>query len=303
MAEVKPDTQLKKSLGQIFKPAPRSHKGQNGRLLIIGGSKIFHAASLWSAEIASHFVDLVHYASTTENETVFLNLKSKFTNGIVIPKEKLLDYLEEDDVILIGPGMERGKIEINKFSETPTFEEIIKIENEAEYTYVLIKFLIEKYPQKQFVFDAAALQMMNPDWMKLLQTKAIVTPHTKEFQKLFGVEITDQNKQELVGQKAQEFHCIILLKDVEDFISDGTELVEIVGGNEGLAKGGSGDVLAGLVSSFACKSNVKSSAVIASYIVKTAAESLYKDMGPYFNTSQLIQMIPIVSKKVLFDNT
>lgn len=284
MAEVQPEGQLAKSLKNIYRPGVRSHKGQNGRLLIIGGSKIFHAASLWSAEIASHFVDLVHYSSTVENEAVFINLKTKFVNGIVIPQVRLFDYVEEDEVILIGPGMERGADE------------------EADYTKNIIKTLIEKYPHKQYVFDAAALQMMSAEWLKDLQKKAIVTPHTKEFRKLFGQELNSNNKKELLLSKAREFNCIILLKDVEDYVCDGTTITEIIGGNEGLVKGGSGDVLAGLTASFATKSPAIDSAIMASYIEKTAAEALYPGSGPYFNTSDLINKIPSIAKKVLFDN-
>lgn len=300
MAEVHPEEQLLKSVSKIYRPGVRSHKGQNGRLLIIGGSSIFHAASLWSAQVASHFVDLTHYSSTVENQQIFINLKSKFADGIIIPKEKLLEYVEEDDCILVGPGMERGQIDESKFA-TLSFEQILPLKDEAEYTYYLIKFLTHNYAHKQFVFDAAALQMMKPEWLKELEKKAVLTPHAKEFHKLFGVEINHENREEVIKNKAAEFNCIILLKDVEDFVSDGTLVVTITGGNEGLAKGGSGDALAGLTASFATKSPSLDSAVIASYIEKTSAEKLYKTLGPYFNTTQLIEQIPETATTLLFD--
>lgn len=110
MPTSKPENSIKEAIDKVTRIDPQSHKGQNGRVLIIGGSSIFHSASLWSAEVASKFVDLVHYSSTVENQQVFINLKSKFTNGIIVPHEVLLDYVKEDDCILIGPGMERGDI-------------------------------------------------------------------------------------------------------------------------------------------------------------------------------------------------
>jgi NAD(P)H-hydrate epimerase len=78
MATSKPEIIIDWAIKQINLPSTNSHKGQNGRLLVIGGSHIFHAASLWSAEIASKFIDLVHYSSTEENQQIFINLKSKF---------------------------------------------------------------------------------------------------------------------------------------------------------------------------------------------------------------------------------
>src|SRR3989338_8813397 len=90
---------IKPFLKSIHLPQPNSHKGQNGRILVIGGSTLFHSASLWAAEIASHFVDMVHYASTVENNEIFLSLKKKFRNGIVVPKKDISLYAKEDDAI------------------------------------------------------------------------------------------------------------------------------------------------------------------------------------------------------------
>ncbi len=66
---------IKPYLRQLSIPAVNSHKGQNGKLMIIGGSGLFHSASIWAAEIASHFVDMVHYSSTPENNQILLSLK------------------------------------------------------------------------------------------------------------------------------------------------------------------------------------------------------------------------------------
>ena len=54
------DTEL---LKKLYRPAQDSHKGQNGKLLLIGGSKLFHAASLWPLTVASRVCDMVFYAS------------------------------------------------------------------------------------------------------------------------------------------------------------------------------------------------------------------------------------------------
>src|SRR4030042_678865 len=111
---------------KLYIPPSGSHKGQNGRLLIIGGSHLFHAASLWALEVASRIVDLVHYSSVPENNELVGKIKSEFRDGIVVPRSDVDSYIEEDDVILIGPGMTRD-------SETKE----------------LTDRLLKKYPNKQ----------------------------------------------------------------------------------------------------------------------------------------------------------
>src|SRR3990170_6785064 len=96
--------EIKDYLKKLYVPPKSSHKGQNGRLLIIGGSHLFHAASLWSLEVASRIVDLVHYSSVPENNQIVQHLKEEFRDGIIIPREHIDDYIQEDDCILIGPG-------------------------------------------------------------------------------------------------------------------------------------------------------------------------------------------------------
>lgn len=267
---------IKTFFKKLSLPQPNSHKGQNGKILIIGGSSLFHSASLWAAEVVSHFADMVHYSSTVENEEIFLSLKKKFHNGMVISQNKLMDYVKEDDTVLVGPGMMReGK--------------------EGKYTYNLTKTLVEKFPNKKFVFDAGALQMIEVDWLKNLKQKAVITPHQKEFEKLFGINInimTIKDKEKIVKTKAKEFKTVILLKAVVDIISDGDNTMIIEGGNAGLTKGGTGDVLASLTSSFYLNNNCFDSAVFASILLKKTSEVLYRTKGYWYNVSDIIDKLP-----------
>lgn len=308
MVTVKPTRALKTALKKIKLPKPDSHKGQNGRLLIIGGSSLFHAASLWSAAIASRIVDIVHYCSTKENEKVFVNLKSKFVDGIVVKKEDMLDYVEEDDCVLLGPGMVRGKIN-SKFKSQPRlnpgqnlkFSQILKIEDEATYTYYLTKFLSKNFPQKKFVFDAGSLQMMEKDWLLAFKEKPILTPHKKEFERLFGVSLdsVSKAKKQVVEETAKKYHCVLLLKIVDDIISSDQQTVTVKGGNAGLTKGGTGDVLAGLTAALAAKNDSFISCLLASYFVNQSAEELFEKAGLWYNASDLVFQIPKTMKKKL----
>ncbi|MFA6080858.1 MAG: NAD(P)H-hydrate dehydratase [Patescibacteria group bacterium] len=278
------DTKLVKSfLSKLSLPKPNSHKGQNGKVLIIGGSSLFHSASLWAAEVASHFVDMVHYSSTEENQKIFLSLKKKFHNGIIISKEKITDYVKEDNTILIGSGMVREG-------------------TEAEYTSDLVKSLIENFSEKQFVMDAGALQVMRADWLTELKTPSIITPHQKEFEKLFGISIFDKSlieKEKIVKETAKKFKTIILLKAIVDIISDGSDVYLVEGGNAGLTKGGTGDILAGLTAALSTTNPALASAVISSILLKKTGERLFQSKGYWYNIDNIIEMIPEVLKETI----
>ena len=94
-------------LKKLYIPAADSHKGDNGKLLIIGGSVLFHAASLWSLQVASRIVDMVFYSSVPQNNELVEREKAEFRNGIIVPRNKIEHYIEEADCILIGPGLPR----------------------------------------------------------------------------------------------------------------------------------------------------------------------------------------------------
>lgn len=252
-------------LKKLYIPPGESHKGQNGRLLVIGGSHLFHAASLWALTVASRIVDLVHYCSVPENNEIVQKAKEEFRNGIVISREDVESYIEEDDCILIGPGMTRD-------SETET----------------LTNTLLKKYPHKQWVIDAGALQMMD---VSLIPKNAILTPHHGEYAQLFG----DQD----VSDVTKKHQCIVLLKGERDIASDGKETRVIEGGNAGMTKGGTGDVLAGLIAALACKNDPFLATIAGSFINKKAGDALYARVGPYFNATDLAGEIPVVMKELI----
>lgn len=263
---------------KIKLPVSDSHKGQNGKVLIIGGSQLFHSASLWSAEVASHFADMIHYASTEENNEIFLSLKKKFKNGIIVRRDQLDFYVKEDDVILIGPGLER-----------------------IEETKNLTKQILKQASDKQLVIDAGSLQMMNPEWLKGLKKRAIVTPHQKEFESMFKVRVSDFSNSEKareVEKQAKKYGCTILFKSVIDIVSDGQKTFIIEGGNQGLTKGGTGDILAGLVSGFATHSDPVSACVCASFVLKKSADQLLISRGYWYNNSDILEIIPKVVNSI-----
>ncbi len=257
-----------------------SHKGQNGKLLIIGGSQLFHAASKWSLDIASKIVDMVFYSSVPSNNCLIsmwqkgeldqqLNQEAKknFWQGIVISRNQIKNYIEEADCVLLGPGMERGA-----------------------YTARLSNRLLKKYPEKKWVIDAGALQMLNPN---LLNANCVITPHQRELEVL-------RKKDPRFSPENYQALPICLLKGPEDQIFFGQDFKQLAlpksillkGGNAGMTKGGTGDVLAGLLAALYCKNSAVVSTVIASYINKKTGDYLFDSVGPHFNASDLVNNIP-----------
>ncbi|MEK9169794.1 MAG: ADP/ATP-dependent (S)-NAD(P)H-hydrate dehydratase [Patescibacteria group bacterium] len=194
-----------------------------------------------------------------------------------------MDYVKEDDAILVGSGMMREGAE-------------------AKYTFDLTKSLIENFPDKRFIFDAGALQVMEPDWLLKLKTPAIITPHQKEFEKLFDVSIHRSNieeKFELVQTMSRKYKVTILLKAITDIISDGNEVYLVEGGNAGLTKGGTGDILAGLTTALSSNNSALTSAVTASLLLKKTGEKLFHSKGYWYNVGNIIEMIPEVLKEII----
>lgn len=304
-------------ISDLYLPSRDSHKGQNGKLLIIGGSHLFHAASLWALEVASRIVDLVHYSSVAENNRLVAHLKQEFRNGIVVPRTAIEDYVQEDDCILIGPGMVRAAeaaIPNSKF-QIPNLNSLDKIEDEGVQTAALTSYLLTKYPEKQWVIDAGALQMMN---IQLIPKRAILTPHRGEFELIWEKfsalpPVKSAYTREIdLGDRiklfANHFQCLVIVKGATDIICDGGvsdgricepgEILEISGGNPGMTKGGTGDVLAGLIAALACKNQPLSAVIAGSYINKKAGDELYKQVGPYFNASDLADEIPKIMHRL-----
>ena len=278
MTKIVNNENLAKYLSKIVRPKPDSRKGENGRVLVIGGSKLFHAASFWAAAAASKIVDMVHFSSPTleNNELMRVRAKAKFWEGIVIPWEEVVHYIEEDDCILIGPGMERG-----------------------EDTSKIVNGLLSQYPEKKWVVDGGALQEMD---VRLLNKNMIITPNEKEIGILgnkFLIYNSEFQINDLIIKITNKLSCTILAKGKVDKVVSGGQVVEITGGNAGMTKGGTGDVLAGIVAGLYAKSPAAASCVVASYVNKRVGEKLAKKVGVYFGAGDLITEVQKVIGAVL----
>ena len=299
----------------LYRPPKDSHKGQNGKLTIVGGSKLFHGASLWALRVASRIVDMVYYASVPENLELVKDLSKEAYDFIAVPRGKEAEYLAESDAVLIGPGLVRGSKEYTGTGES------------GEETRELTLSLFQRFPEKKWIIDAGSLQVIEPEELKKLD-QVLITPHRKELERLFGVNLSEDGKPKtenreqmaengkrsrslnqsskisrqssVVSHIAQKYGCTIVLKGKTDIIcaSDGRCLINKAG-NEGMTKGGTGDVLAGLIAALACKNDLFVAAAVGAYVNGLAGDELYQTVGPYFNASDLCVQVP----KTLFQLT
>ncbi len=275
----------------IKEPDPNSHKGENGNILIIGGSPLFHGAGRLAAKaalevslsLATKTNDMVYFASTPENLDY---LKIKYDSFIGIKREQIDSYLKNSETILSGTGLMR--------EPDPGLKES---EKEAEFTKDVTLKVIKS--NKKVVLDAGSLQVIEPEILKE-NKRIIITPHRKEMSKLFNVKTEElllthsaekkeiEKVAELVQKFARKYEITILLKGPIDIIANKNNWLYSTGGNVGMTKGGTGDVLAGLTAALYSQSDdALNIAAAASFINKKTGDLLWKDKKWFYNASEL----------------
>lgn len=274
----------KEDLKKLYKPDNDSSGEDNGQVTIIGGSDLFHGAPLFSVKLASKIVDMVFF-STPEKSVghVAEQMKSKLLSFIWVPWEDTEDYIKKSDAVLIGQGFKRFKSE--KIGHGDRFN---VCDEDCLQTKSITEKFLKSFPDKKWVIDAGSLQTLDPDW---IPQNSILTPNQKELQNLFG-EMSP-------NEASKRYKCVIVVKGPTTFVYSDDEVIEVNGGNAGLTKGGSGDVMAGLTTALLAKNEPLLAASAAAYITKSAADELYKDVGVNYNSDDLVDMIPKVLNKLL----
>jgi NAD(P)H-hydrate epimerase len=277
--------QLQASIVKKFIPARRSdsRKGENGVVLVVGGSYIYHGAPILSSIAALRCgTDLVYTSvpkinvsatrAISPNLIVIPIVDQKLTRGAV---NKLLGVIPRNlDSATIGMGL---------------------AVQEKNALLLLIKSLLDR--DVRLSLDASALI---PDVLPLLSDKnVVVTPHAGEFARLFG-EVPPNNKKErisIVENNAKEHGITVLLKGQTDVISDGKKTFLYTKKIPGMTVGGTGDVLSGLTAGMLAKNrNSLESASAATFINGLAGIFTQKKLGLHMTSMDLLDAIPNVMK-------
>lgn len=209
----------------LQKRKPDATKWSHGHVLILAGSK----AKIGAAIIATKACLRAGAGLVTLN----IPKKERIAIFTAIP-EAMIEFREEKTnwdmytVFAIGPGFG-----IDKLAER-------KIE------------LLVNHVKTPCVFDADALTIFSKNQQQLhqLPKKSILTPHSKEFDRLFGNHKSALERRQTAIEKAKALNTILVLKGHKTFITDGENNFENTTGNSGLAKGGSGDALTGIITAF-----------------------------------------------------
>lgn len=259
-------------------PSSDSHKGNNGRLLVIGGGPYFGAPALASMAALRTGTDLVTVAApdSVYHEIASVNptLMIQGLKGDRLCPDHILDLLalsERNDVVLIGPGL---GIDPNTVKTVNLFITLCK---------------------KPMVIDADGINALPSAFVAKTQT--VITPHAAEFSRLTG---QTSSEEDAVSSAAKEKNCTIILKGKTDVISDGKSTRFNETGCAGMTGAGTGDVLAGIVSALLSKGLTPFEAsCLGAYISGKAGENAFDRLSYGMIATDVIDSIPLVLKDAL----
>lgn len=277
------------SLRDLWRPGENTVKFDGGQVTIVGGSELFHGAPVLALEAASRLVSMVYFVTPPADKAMVEKIKGRLSSFIWIPLEELEYYIEKSDVVLVGPGMMRNTI--GKDGWSCDYSGRLS----RELTLRVIKSV--NLNKQKLVVDGGSLQVIN---VEDLPEGAVITPNRKEFQMLFKESLSEEPEVvvDQVFRKAKAFGLTIVHKGPEYVISDGENVVIVRGGDPGMAKGGMGDVFAGLVAGLLAKNEKMLGVISAAYFIKKTAEEVASRQGIMYNSDDIARMLPAIYQRL-----
>ena len=210
-----------------------AHKGDFGKILLLCGSRGYTGAAALAAMGALRTGAGLVYLGVPES--IYAIEAIKLTEPVIFPLpdengmyaasgiSRITELLNGKDAVLIGPGM-----------------------GQSAGTFEVVKTVLENY-HGPVVLDADGINVIreHKDILRGRTSPTILTPHVGEFLR-FGGTLT-QDRAESAAALAYDLGCIVLLKGHRTIITDGISCYCNTTGNPGMATGGSGDVLAGII--------------------------------------------------------
>jgi ADP-dependent NAD(P)H-hydrate dehydratase len=268
-----------------FIPARKtiSRKGDNGKVLVLGGNYLYHGAPILSSIAALRAgTDLVYTCVPKIN---VMSTRAFSPNLIVVP--------------LVDVKLTRGSVQkllgiIPKELDSATMGMGLGIQD-REAIKILIRSLLDR--AVMLSLDASCLV---PEILPDIQDKkVVVTPHAGEFRRLFGEMPPDNVKQRtiMVEKYAKDNGVTILLKGPTDIVSDGTQTYLNPKNIAAMTVGGTGDVLSGIVAAMLSKNKNPVQASSAAVFVNGKAGYLaQKKYGLHIVATDLLDFIPFAMK-------
>ena len=212
---------------------PWGHKGTFGKLLLLCGSRGYTGAAFFAAMGALRSGAGLVFLGVPEsiygieavklNEPVIFPLPDAGGRLSANAVPEILTRLPQMDAVLVGPGL-----------------------GQSEGTLAVVRAVLEK-AECPVVVDADGINVLSAhrDLLRGRKLPTILTPHDGEFARLGGV--IGEDRMAAAAALAEELGCTVLLKGHETCVTDGTDGYINPTGNPGMAVGGSGDVLAGVI--------------------------------------------------------
>lgn len=212
---------------------PWGHKGNFGKLLLLCGSRGYTGAAFFAAMGALRSGAGLVFLGVPEsiygieavklNEPVIFPLPDAGGRLSADAVPEILTRLPQMDAVLVGPGL-----------------------GQSEGTLAVVRAVLEK-AECPVVVDADGINVLSAhrDLLRGRKLPTILTPHDGEFARLGGV--IGEDRMAAAAALADDLGCVVLLKGHETCITDGTDGYLNPTGNPGMAVGGSGDVLAGVI--------------------------------------------------------
>jgi hydroxyethylthiazole kinase-like uncharacterized protein yjeF len=263
---------------------PRSltaHKGDSGRLLVIGGSEVYSGApTLVTLSAMRTGVDLVYLATPQKNAYEISSMSPdlitiKLDGNNLKPSnlETLKPYIGMVDAVAMGPGM----------GLNPETQEFVKTCIDE----------IEK-AGKTLLLDADGLKAF-AKFKRPLKVPLVLTPHAGEYTVLTGESLPENQEERvaMIQKTAKKLGAVILVKGKVDIICDAERFKLNFTGNPGMTVGGTGDVLSGVVGGLVAQHVDPFEAAVAGTFVNGAAgDFVANEIGYHMVATDIIEWIP-----------
>jgi ADP-dependent NAD(P)H-hydrate dehydratase len=274
----------KNHIKKIIKPRNiDSRKGDNGVVLTVGGSRIYHGAPLL-ASIAALIsgTDLVYTAIPKIN---LVSSRMFSPNLIFLPLP--------DDNLTMGSARKLLSL-MPKRVHSAAIGMGLGIAKTKSLCY-LINTLLEQ--KTHLILDASSLI---PDILKdITNTNSVVTPHAGEFKRLFNTDPgkSKEEQMQIVVKKAKEYGIVVVLKGYWNVVSDGEQVSVIERTTPSMTVGGTGDVLAGLIAGYLTKNTSFDSSILGLFFNGLAGLNLFNKLGLHLMASNFLEELPLVMKE------
>ena len=271
-------------VAKVVPPKMRdAHKRMNGTVCVVGGSRLYHGAPFLCGQGAMRAgVDLVYIAVP---KAIAPSVRALSPDFIVIPLPdqkltrgnvtKLLSWVKGVDAFAVGPGLG---------AQNP--EQVARCLGEL------------KGEAKGLVVDADALLPRSLEMIR--KSKAVVTPHAGEFERLFGVKLPQdlKGRVSVVSEQAGNNGIVVLLKGPTDVVSDGENVGLNSTHSPAMTVGGTGDVLTGVTAGLVARGvGPFDAACAAAYVNGEAGAEAAREFGLHITASDVANRIANAMKK------